>query len=102
MDAVCKRRLPADHLNNYAILVKANALANQDLKCFFPAWNIVAGTSVQAEFKLVYGETTPEERFSWTVSTKYWSRFRVTSNTLSFSGSTPNMNSSYVKSFSSS
>ena len=57
--------------------------------------------SFNIEFKLVFDENTyPPERASG--SAKYTSRFRVTSNTLSFSGNTPNMNSTYVKGFSSS
>ena len=56
--------------------------------------------SFNIEFKLIFGDTYPPERVSTT--TKYTSRFRIQSNTLAFSGLTPNMNSTYIKSFSSS
>ena len=57
--------------------------------------------SFNVEFKLVFDENTyPPERA--TTTTKYTSRFRVQSNTLTYSGATPNMNSTYVKGFSSS
>ncbi len=100
VDTVCKRRLPSGSFTNYAILIGANAAINQDLICFFPEFTIATGMSFNVEFKLVFEDTYPEERAS--VSTKYSSKFRIQSNTLTFSGSTPNMGNPYVYSFSSS
>lgn len=56
--------------------------------------------SFNVEFKLVYEDTYPLERNAGTP--KYTSVYRTQSNTLSFSGLTPNMNSTYIYSFSSS
>jgi len=36
VDVSCKKRLPAGSFNNYAILISANALKNEDIICFFP------------------------------------------------------------------
>ena len=100
VDTVCKRRLPSGSFTNYAILIEASASANQDLICYIPEFTIASGMSFNVEFKLIFGDTYPPERISTT--TKYTSRFRIQSNTLAFSGQVPNMNSTYVKGFSSS
>lgn len=101
VDTVCKRRLPSGSFSNFAIVIGASALSTQDLICFFPEFKIATGMSFSVEMKLIFDDNTyPPERAS--TSTKYTSRFRTTSNTLSYSGSTPNMNSTYVKGFSSS
>ena len=49
----------------------------------------MSGMSFSVEFKLVYGDSYPPELTS--ASTKYSSVFRVQSNTLTFSGSSPDM-----------
>jgi hypothetical protein len=99
-DTTCKRRLPSGSFTNYAILIGASASTNQDLTCFLPEFGIAADMSFRVEFKLVYEDNYPGERYSG--STVYSSLFRVQSNTLSFSGLTPNMNTTYVSAFTSS
>lgn len=100
VDVACKRRLPASPYNNYAILIEASANANQDLICYLPEFTIATGMNFNIEFKLVYEDNYPEERNGG--AGKYNSVFRVQSNSLVFTGNTPNMSSSYVTSFSSS
>ena len=93
-NAVCTRRLPVSGgFNAYAILVDFDANAGQDVKCYFPEFKIYSNLVVQAEFKLVYGDSFPPDLTS---NKQYGSVFRTTSNSLSFSGSTPDMSSGYV------
>ena len=61
---------------------------------------VKASMSFNVEFKLVYGDTYPDERI--TATTKYSSKWRIQSNTLSFAASVPHMGNPYVYSFSSS
>jgi hypothetical protein len=91
VDTSCTRRLPNSTFNNYAILISANVQLTQDLICFFPEFKLPSSTSFNVEFKLVYGDAYPPELT--TVTTKYSSLYRTTSNTLSF-GTTPVMPSS--------
>lgn len=100
IDTVCKRRVPTGSFTNFAIVVQASASANQDLICFFPEFTISSGMSFNVEFKLVYEDNYPEDRSSTT--TKYSSVYRVQSNTLTFSGSVPDLSNTYASSFSSS
>ena len=101
VDTICKRRLPTASFGNYAILIGVSAAKNQDLMCFFPEFMITTSTVFRVQFKLIHGDTYPDERLS-AATTKYSSKFRIQSNLLNFTTSTPNMNSSYVTSFSSS
>lgn len=89
VDTVCVRRIPSGSFTNYAILIQANAAKTQDLICYFPEFKIATSMSFNVEFKLVYGDAYPPELS--TVTTKYSSLYRVSSNTLTFSGSTPTM-----------
>lgn len=89
VDSTCIRRQPQGTFTNYAILVNANAQLAQDLICFFPEFAISSGMSFSVEFKLVYNDNYPPELS--TVTTKYSSLYRTTSNTLTYSGSSPTM-----------
>jgi hypothetical protein len=88
VDTTCTRRVPNGTFTNYAILINTNVQLTQDLICYFPEFKVPSSTSFSVEFKLVYGDAFPPELT--TVTTKYSSLYRVTSNTLTF-GTTPTM-----------
>lgn len=87
VDATCRRRLPVSTgFNAYAILIDFNANAAEDVKCYFPEFTITSGMSFNVELKLVYGNSYPPDL---TNGKQYGSVLRTTSNSLTFSGSTP-------------
>ena len=65
--------------------------------CFFPEFTVASGMSFSVQAKLVYGDNYVPELVG---SNKYHSLYSVTSNTLTFSGSSPDMTFPYFSSLS--
>lgn len=87
-DATCRRRKPITAFNAYAILIDFYANKGDDVRCYFPEFKIQSGVNVQAEVKVVYKDSYPPDLTGGRV---YGSIFRNTTNTLTFSGSSPSM-----------
>lgn len=96
--ATCYRRLPPTTSDTYSITVDVNVPASQDVTCYFPEWKIIAGHTIQPEFKTIYGLSFPK---AIPGSASYGGfHKRLSSNSIVLTGSVPDMGSSYVSSVS--
>ena len=92
--AKCYRRLPQSPQNSFAISVEIDVVATQDVTCYFPEFKITSGRSVRAEFKVIYGQSFPSYNPG---SAGYGGYYKtLSSNTLDFSASVPDMSGTYV------
>lgn len=90
----CYRRLPQSPQNSFAISVEVTVPATQDVTCYFPEFKIATtGTTIQAEFKVIYGLSFPSYNPG---SAGYGGYYKTLSNTLSLTGTIPDMGVSYV------